>query len=189
MGHYPRVSTPLPRPYSSNHTAIEPSTGSGLARIPFVTTRVESARSLSSSHTPPTSGFFLAQRRTSTSACHRSSFEEPFLGGNASPQATPPSNTKTMLCAFSAVTFFLGSLNLHRMESNRLDMVLQSQDKGVVIRVGRKLLQVSSGLLQETAGSGSSGIGTLLGWGMAAIYMGGRLPQICLNVRISLSCN
>ncbi|XP_057506719.1 uncharacterized protein LOC130789942 isoform X2 [Actinidia eriantha] len=142
-----------------------------------------SARSLSSSHTPPTSGFFLAQRRTSTSACHRSSFEEPFLGGNASPQATPPSNTKTMLCAFSAVTFFLGSLNLHRMESNRLDMVLQIQDKGVVMRVGRKLLQVSSGLLQETAGSGSSGIGTLLGWGMAAIYMGGRLPQICLNMR------
>jgi hypothetical protein len=26
-------------------------------------------------------------------------------------------------------------------------------------------------------------IGTFLGWSMAAIYMGGRLPQICLNVR------
>ena len=31
-------------------------------------------------------------------------------------------------------------------------------------------------------GSGS-GIGTFLGWSMAAIYMGGRLPQIFLNVR------
>lgn len=31
-------------------------------------------------------------------------------------------------------------------------------------------------------GDGSSGIGNLLGWAMAAIYMGGRLPQICLNV-------
>jgi len=25
-------------------------------------------------------------------------------------------------------------------------------------------------------------IGTYLGWAMAVIYMGGRLPQICLNV-------
>lgn len=48
-------------------------------------------------------------------------------------------------------------------------------------------LQVSGGFMEETRGAGSSTIGTLLGWGMAAIYMGGRLPQICLNVRISLS--
>ena len=29
----------------------------------------------------------------------------------------------------------------------------------------------------------SSALGTWLGWLMAAIYMGGRLPQICLNIR------
>ncbi|XP_028083757.1 lysosomal amino acid transporter 1-like [Camellia sinensis] len=44
-------------------------------------------------------------------------------------------------------------------------------------------LQVSSSLLQETGSTGSSKIGTILGWGMAAIYMSGRLPQICLNIR------
>ncbi|THG07824.1 hypothetical protein TEA_002049 [Camellia sinensis var. sinensis] len=42
---------------------------------------------------------------------------------------------------------------------------------------------VSSSLLQETGSTGSSKIGTILGWGMAAIYMSGRLPQICLNIR------
>uniref|UniRef100_A0A7C9D5R6 Uncharacterized protein n=1 Tax=Opuntia streptacantha TaxID=393608 RepID=A0A7C9D5R6_OPUST len=26
-------------------------------------------------------------------------------------------------------------------------------------------------------------MGTYMGWGMAAIYVGGRLPQICLNIR------
>lgn len=49
------------------------------------------------------------------------------------------------------------------------------------------LLQVSGGLLQESVTGGSSGIGSYLGWAMAAIYMGGRLPQICLNVRFPFS--
>jgi len=43
--------------------------------------------------------------------------------------------------------------------------------------------QVNDGMLQENGFAGNSGVGTFLGWGMASIYMGGRLPQICLNVR------
>lgn len=43
---------------------------------------------------------------------------------------------------------------------------------------------IGSSFRQET--EGSSGIGTFFGWVMAAIYMGGRLPQICLNVRFIL---
>ncbi|KAF5937877.1 hypothetical protein HYC85_025383 [Camellia sinensis] len=140
-----------------------------------------SARSLSKSHTP-TAGSFLVQRRT-TSFYERNSIEDPLLGRNASMQYEPPSNTKTMLCAFSVVTFFLGTLNLHLMGSSRLKMVFEEPNRGVVIQVGRKLLQVSSSLLQETGSTGSSKIGTILGWGMAAIYMSGRLPQICLNIR------
>lgn len=50
---------------------------------------------------------------------------------------------------------------------------------------GMWFLQVSGGLLQESVTGGSSGIGSYLGWAMAAIYMGGRLPQICLNVRFT----
>ncbi|XP_058205488.1 uncharacterized protein LOC131319308 isoform X1 [Rhododendron vialii] len=141
-----------------------------------------SARSLTRSHTP-TSGSFLAQRITLTTLSRQNTFEEPLLGGLASTQSAPPSNNKTMLCAFSAVTFFLGTLNLHLTESNGLRMVSGKRYKGVVMQVGRKLLQVSGGFMEETRGAGSSRIGTLLGWGMAAIYMGGRLPQICLNIR------
>lgn len=36
---------------------------------------------------------------------------------------------------------------------------------------------------QISKGGGNSGIGNLLGWLMAAVYLGGRLPQIILNVR------
>lgn len=42
--------------------------------------------------------------------------------------------------------------------------------------------QASSGLFQEKGIKGSSLIGHFLGWGMAAIYIGGRIPQIFLNV-------
>ncbi|EPS69988.1 hypothetical protein M569_04776, partial [Genlisea aurea] len=28
-----------------------------------------------------------------------------------------------------------------------------------------------------------SSLGSILGWGMAFIYLGGRLPQICLNIK------
>ncbi|KAI8562594.1 hypothetical protein RHMOL_Rhmol03G0046800 [Rhododendron molle] len=145
-----------------------------------------SARSLTRSHTP-TSGSFLAQRITLTTLSRQNTFEEPLLGGLASTQSAPRSNNKSMLCAFSAVTFFLGTLNLHLTESNGLHMVSGKRYKGVVMQVGRKLLQVSGGFMEETGGAGSSRIGTLLGWGMAAIYMGGRLPQICLNFQLALN--
>lgn len=46
--------------------------------------------------------------------------------------------------------------------------------------------QVSSELLQAKVTKDSSRIGNLLGWGMAAIYIGGRLPQIFLNVSSTL---
>lgn len=48
----------------------------------------------------------------------------------------------------------------------------------------RHQLQVSGSLSEGSEGVESNGIGNFLGWGMAAIYMGARLPQIFLNVRI-----
>ncbi|XP_059669540.1 uncharacterized protein LOC132314735 [Cornus florida] len=137
-----------------------------------------SARYLSRSYTP-TAGVFLAQR-TPNSVC-RNSIEEPLLGEHlSSKQSAPPSSTKTMLCAVSAMTFFLGSFNLHQTDSRRLSsLVLKNPNQGVVMQVGRKLLQVE----KATRGTGIGGIGSVLGWGMAIIYVGGRLPQICLNFR------
>ncbi|KAK3036210.1 hypothetical protein RJ639_030366, partial [Escallonia herrerae] len=139
-----------------------------------------SARSLSRSHTP-TVGFHLQRR--STSVYEQNPSQEPLLGAHESSQSAPPSKAKTMLCVVSSLTFFLGACNLQLERSNKTDMVFHNPNRGVVVQVGRKLLQVSGSLLQETGNKENGGMGTFLGWGMAAIYMGGRLPQICLNIR------
>jgi uncharacterized protein with PQ loop repeat len=62
-------------------------------------------------------------------------------------------------------------------------MALGEGDRVFVVRAARKLLQVTSSNVAEHSGGESSRIGMFLGWAMAAIYMGGRLPQICLNMR------
>ncbi|KAJ6741587.1 SEVEN TRANSMEMBRANE PROTEIN 1 [Salix viminalis] len=139
-----------------------------------------SARSLSRSHAP-TVGSFLAQRMTPPSFSIRNSIEEPLLGEDVAMQSAQNSNTKTMLCVVSVVTF-LGTLNLHHSANSRLGRVFENKHQGIFIQVGRKILQTSSILSHENDNDGS-GIGTFLGWSMAAIYMGGRLPQICLNIK------
>ncbi|CAE6186410.1 unnamed protein product [Arabidopsis arenosa] len=95
--------------------------------------------------------------------------EEPLLHE----EAKRPS-TKSMLCVVS-VFLFLGTFNLL---SGSRSMDLRGKDRVFVVGGARKLLEVSSGNLGE-----SSNIGMWLGWAMAAIYMGGRLPQICMNIR------
>ncbi|XP_022971494.1 uncharacterized protein LOC111470196 [Cucurbita maxima] len=140
-----------------------------------------SARSLSRSHTP-TTGSFLTQKMTPPYI--QNPLQEPLLDGNEpspSPSSTPP-NVKNMLSVVFMLTFF-GTLSLHQFAENRFRSVSDNPNKGFVIPVGRKLLQVAGELLQNNGSEGSSGIGTYLGWAMAVIYMGGRLPQICLNIR------
>ncbi|XP_058107573.1 uncharacterized protein LOC131251086 isoform X1 [Magnolia sinica] len=147
-----------------------------------------SARSLTKSRTP-TMRSYLAHAHDHTRTCpiainNQNSTEEPLLGGPVSMQSAPPLNTKSMLCVFSAMMFFLSSFNLNLSVNNGFNAFIRKPPEGVIIRVGRKLLQSNSGpSINLRRGSGSSGIGTFLGWAMAAIYMGGRLPQICLNVR------
>jgi len=48
-------------------------------------------------------------------------------------------------------------------------------------------LQVSGDQLMENDASGTSSIGTYLGWAMTFIYLGGRMPQIFLNVSYILT--
>ncbi|KAM5550500.1 hypothetical protein ABKV19_027584 [Rosa sericea] len=139
-----------------------------------------SARSLSRSHTP-TEGSHLAQKMTGTYNRIRNSNEEPLLGSLASRQSAP-TNVKTVLCVVSLMTLF-GTFN-YRSADNKGHLIVDS-NPGVVMLVGRKLLQVHSGLLQEKGVKGSSVIGHVLGWGMAAIYIGGRFPQIFLNFKRS----
>ncbi|EOA15669.1 hypothetical protein CARUB_v10006199mg [Capsella rubella] len=110
--------------------------------------------------------------------------EEPLLHE----EAKRPS-TKSMLCVVS-VFLFLGSFN---MLSGSRSMDLREKDRVYVVGGGRKLLGVSSGNLgggrkllgvsSGNLGGESWNIGMLLGWAMAAIYMGGRLPQIWLTIK------
>lgn len=141
-----------------------------------------SARSLSSSHTP-IMGSFMAQRAPPISVDNSNSIEEPLLSGLISTHSPPSTETKSMLCVASAMTLFLGSFIIHSSLYSRADMVLEKPNRGVVIQIGRKLLQVTGDLLVEKDSKGSTGIGMFLGWAMAAIYMGGRLPQIFLNIK------
>ncbi|CAA2996285.1 Hypothetical predicted protein [Olea europaea subsp. europaea] len=136
-----------------------------------------SARSLQISHTP-TVGSFPPQK-TPDAEHHGAS--EPLLGQARSTQSAPPAKTKTMLCVVSLMTFFIGGLNLQQAETSRHNMILLNSTSGVVLQVGRQLLQVTGDFEQETSVSKRREIGSILGWGMAAIYLGGRLPQICLN--------
>ncbi|KAG6641142.1 uncharacterized protein LOC122277267 [Carya illinoinensis] len=144
-----------------------------------------SARSLSRSHTPM-AGSVLAQRMNYASLHAHNSIEEPLLGGLESRQSTRPPSIKTTLCVVSVMSF-LGIYNFHRSADSKLYSAFKSQNEGVVIQVGRKLLQASrmvgGGQLQEKDFEESLGIGSFLGWGMAVLYMGGRLPQIFLNIK------
>ncbi|KAB2631628.1 hypothetical protein D8674_009147 [Pyrus ussuriensis x Pyrus communis] len=135
-----------------------------------------SARSLSRSHTP-SEGFHAAQRTTLPFNRNRNPNEEPLLGTLASTQSAPSNNVKTTLCVVSLMTLFC------TFNQRSVDLSVDNPNRGVVMQVGRRLLQVNSRLLREMGTKHSSGIGTFLGWGMAVIYIGGRFPQIYLNIR------
>ncbi|XP_050210690.1 uncharacterized protein LOC126660993 isoform X3 [Mercurialis annua] len=137
-----------------------------------------SARSLTSSHTP-TAGSYMAHPASYPS---RDSIEEPLLDEDNSTcsapnlndvdsatRSAPNLNPKTMLCVVFVVAF-LGTLNLYESTDN-LNLPLESQNQGFVLRVGRKLLQASGEMMHASENEGGTGIGTVLGWAMAAIYM------------------
>ncbi|WOL16367.1 seven transmembrane protein 1-like [Canna indica] len=132
-----------------------------------------SARSLSSSPVPafhtwlahsPDSG-----RITPIISDQQSVAREPLLSTQSSPTKF---DTKNVLSVVPSAAFFICIFIYHISVSN-----VHTASDGMVILVGRKLLQDNN---QDVE---SSIAGTLLGWAMAAIYMGGRLPQICLNIK------
>uniref|UniRef100_A0A803N911 Uncharacterized protein n=1 Tax=Chenopodium quinoa TaxID=63459 RepID=A0A803N911_CHEQI len=129
-----------------------------------------SARSLSTSHTP-TRRSFAAPWRPSTTVDVEDPIEEPLLGGSLPTRLMHPSKPKNLLCIVPAIIFIVGTLNFTRRDT-RLSLAVELPN--------RKLLQVN-GQQKITSGVGE-GIGTYMGWAMAVIYMGGRLPQICLNM-------
>ncbi|KAL1205284.1 hypothetical protein V5N11_011567 [Cardamine amara subsp. amara] len=89
-------------------------------------------------------------------------------------------STKSKICVVSTLTLFLGALCvvLTFLFLGKFNLLSGSRSMALAVGGGRKLLQVTSGNVGD-----NSKVGMLLGWAMAAIYMGGRLPQICLNIR------
>ncbi|GMI77108.1 hypothetical protein like AT2G41050 [Hibiscus trionum] len=166
-----RLSSPIPLPKSSPGRELF----------------YRSARSLSSSHTP-TAGSLLAQRMTPP--FHPGNLvQEPLLGTYVATQSTSqhresvsPSSTKSLLCLMSALTF-ISLFNFQPSAVSKFLMGYEKRDQGFVIHIGRKLLQANTVSLGESGFEEGSRVGTFLGWAMAAIYMGGRLPQIYLNIR------
>ncbi|KZV33933.1 hypothetical protein F511_04158 [Dorcoceras hygrometricum] len=139
-----------------------------------------SARSLSVSHT--TAGSFPAQR-TPTSDAEQQGLKEPLLGEVKPVPSESSPKPKTLFCVAFLVVFFLGSFNQNL--SGIHEMKLKSPTGGMVFHIRRQLLNAKEIRVstQGTMAAESHGIGSYLGWGMTAIYLGGRLPQICLNIR------
>lgn len=111
------------------------------------------------------------------------SVEEPLLAGSLPTKPAHPSKTKNLFFVVSAFTFLFGAMNISSTENSRRGLVLQVSNTTVPEYVHRKLLQVNDKQPTTSISGSYSGIGTYMGWGMAAIYVGGRLPQICLNIR------
>ncbi|KVH92571.1 probable vacuolar amino acid transporter YPQ3 [Cynara cardunculus var. scolymus] len=123
-----------------------------------------SARSMAGSATPPNRSYLWATRSGPASAMageDDSSSEDESSVQIPKPAATQP---KPIPRSAGYAAFLATSLNL----PSHIKASMQ-------VYVGRKLLQ-------EGGGSGDV-YGQWLGWMMAAIYMGGRVPQIVLNIK------
>ncbi|XP_021901170.1 probable vacuolar amino acid transporter YPQ3 [Carica papaya] len=167
------LSTPIPLPVA------QPNNSPGRELY------YRSARSLSSSYNP-TAGSLSAQRMTPP---HSSSIEEPFLVRGLSTPSVPALTTKSIVTSVSAIML----LALRSLTLNRSPVLLPAFNSFPYLFCKREL-EFKPGVLEiwfqfQVIGGNmvhsfeDSGFGSFLGWVMAAVYMGGRLPQICLNIR------
>ncbi|KAI3500565.1 hypothetical protein L1887_36389 [Cichorium endivia] len=123
-----------------------------------------SARSMAGSATPPNRSYLWTTRSgpASTMVADGDSSSDDESSVQIPKPATQP---KPIPRSAGYGAFLATSLNL------------PSNTKALMqVYVGRKLLQ-------EGGGSSSTVYGQWLGWMMAAIYMGGRIPQIVLNIK------
>ncbi|KAK9136409.1 hypothetical protein Syun_015739 [Stephania yunnanensis] len=135
------------------------------------TTRLWSARSLASSGTPPM-GSYLRPARSGPSALqdiNSSSDDEDVHNMTIS---VPSQKSKRISRSVGYGTFFATCA------------ALPVQNKAAIMESqmgfsGRRLLMLNNG----GSGGHHGVLGVWLGWMMAAIYMGGRIPQIWLNIK------
>ena len=138
-----------------------------------------SARSLSRSPVP--TGTWLGNNRQATKVPPQMNDEGASLFGEFVPaQSAPAAITKNSLSVVPWISVVLGMCVLHIL----VGTAHRDASNEIIIPVGRKLLVVADDHAGSSLNHGSgSGIGSFLGWAMAVIYMGGRLPQIFLNMQ------
>ncbi|XP_062208167.1 uncharacterized protein LOC133909647 isoform X2 [Phragmites australis] len=139
-----------------------------------------SARSLSRSPVPIAGTWLGNNRQSSRSPPQTNNQRESLIGEIASAQSAPPTVTKNALSVAPWMGLLLGTCLLHFLVENTHREV----PSGTVIPVRRRLLLFvdDHGHSSLSHGIGNE-IGSFLGWAMAIIYMGGRLPQIFLNMQ------
>ncbi|KAF8661548.1 hypothetical protein HU200_056969 [Digitaria exilis] len=139
-----------------------------------------SARSLSRSPVPTAGTWLGNSRQTSRTPPQSNGQREPLFGEITTAQSAPPTRTKNVLSVVPWMGLLMGTCLLHFLVGNTHREV----PNGTVIPIGRRhlLFMDEQGQPSLSHGSGSE-IGSFLGWAMAIIYMGGRLPQIFLNMQ------
>ncbi|KAG2596666.1 hypothetical protein PVAP13_5KG178000 [Panicum virgatum] len=149
-----------------------------LSRSPVPTAGTWLDNSRQSSRTPPqTNGQRVPLIGEITTA---QSASLPLIGEITTAQSASPTRTKNALSVVPWLGLLFSTCLLHLLVGNTHREV----PSGTVIPVGRRLLlfKDDQGHSSFSHGSGSE-IGSFLGWAMAIIYMGGRLPQIFLNMQ------
>lgn len=138
-----------------------------------------SARSLSRSPVP--TGTWLGNNRQTTKVTPQMNDEGESLFAEFVPaQSAPAAITKNSLSVVPWISVVLGMCVLHIL----VGTTHRDASNEIIIPVGRKLLVLADDHAGSSLSHGSgSGIGSFLGWAMAVIYMGGRLPQIFLNMQ------
>ncbi|CAM0880859.1 unnamed protein product [Alopecurus aequalis] len=131
-----------------------------------------SARSLSRSPVP-IAGTWLGNNRQTTRASPQMN-DQGESGEFAPAQSAPAAIRKNSLAVVPWISVLLGMCVLHILVGS----AHRDAPSEIIIPVGRKLL-----VLADDRADIGSGIGSFLGWAMAVIYMGGRLPQIYLNMQ------
>uniref|UniRef100_A0A7I4FUY3 Vacuolar amino acid transporter YPQ1 n=1 Tax=Physcomitrium patens TaxID=3218 RepID=A0A7I4FUY3_PHYPA len=144
---------------------------------------LQSARSLASSHAQPIGSYKLSGSRGSTGRHGHHSYlltqedftETPALAGSHPRRASPVSLSSSTLRTMTSGVLMVGTLGLSLYTTRRVT-------GGPTIGTTH-ISHNAHSFGDHFLGEEPSPLGEVFGWIMACIYMGGRLPQIWLNIK------
>jgi uncharacterized protein with PQ loop repeat len=146
-----------------------------------------SARSLASSYAPPVGSYSVGSRGSAgvhnSYLLSREESSEPILIGSRPHRHSPGGLSSSLLRTVASSVLIVGSLSL----SSFVNRNASSGGFVGTTNAGRQVLNQTSspmnGLWPRLLEEEISPLGEVFGWIMASIYMGGRLPQIWLNIK------